>query len=472
MRRAVLVLMMSATVLSVVSDARGWSGKRESNGIIDYGLFIASHLPLTRSTLPGHAVLVDKTKQKLFLYAREDAWREVLRFDCSTGENRGPKLKSGDGKTPEGVYFFTHAYDNRELSETYGTRAFPIDYPNLLDKFAGHTGNAIWLHGTNKPLKPRDSNGCIVLANVDIDRLAPYLKLNRTPIVIVGQLQASPHTRDSNAPDRVQSLLRTWTDALAGGSYHQYLAAYSDSFLPHVPWWSQWDRLRRDIESHGWKLTLRPDNPLIFRHGDIYTVLFDLQVRMAATERLVARHKFYIREENKELRIIGDEYQFIPGRGTEGAGKRRAPSQIPLLARTSCLKAALEVEGEARRARQAALKEEKRIIAAVDLWLAAWSSKDLKAYGSSYARDFRHKQMDLRAWLKYKDRLNRQYAYIRVNRSKLSIGPQAEITTVTFVQTYESDRFRAVGLKTLLLKKESGVWKIYREEWKKSQSHV
>jgi len=110
-----------------------------------------------------HAIIVDKATQTLFLYTHNDQILLEKQYVCSTGEKKGAKQKSGDSKTPEGVYFFVKDYPDRDLSETYGTRAFPMDYPNVLDRINGHTGNSIWLHGTNKPITPRDSNGCMMI---------------------------------------------------------------------------------------------------------------------------------------------------------------------------------------------------------------------------------------------------------------------------------------------------------------------
>ncbi len=81
-----------------------------------------------------YIIIVDKSTQKIFLYCRDNFYRPVKVFNCSTGENRGPKSTRNDKKTPEGIYFFTRAYLERELPPIYGDRAFAIDYPNPLDK--------------------------------------------------------------------------------------------------------------------------------------------------------------------------------------------------------------------------------------------------------------------------------------------------------------------------------------------------
>ena len=81
-----------------------------------------------------YIVQVDKSAQKIFLYRRNNPFVPYKIYRCSTGENDGPKTRKNDRKTPEGIYFFTKSYAEDELSSTYGVRAFPIDYPNVIDK--------------------------------------------------------------------------------------------------------------------------------------------------------------------------------------------------------------------------------------------------------------------------------------------------------------------------------------------------
>ena len=103
----------------------------------------------------------------------------------------------------------------------------------------------------------------------------------------------------------------------------------------------------------------------------------------------------------------------------------------------------------------------------VDKWLKAWSIKDIKQYGSYYSSDFRSQGMNLKAWLNYKDSLNRKYDFIRVSRDNLIIKKSGNKTTVSFVQTYASNAFKAKGIKKLILIQEKGGWKIFRETWQK-----
>ena len=427
---------------------------------------IAPHLlKMNHEKRTQYAVVVEKSTQQLFLYAYDGTFREVFRFNSSTGENHGPKTLNGDQKTPEGVYFFIDEYEDRYLSEIYGTRAFPLDYPNLRDKIAEKTGSAIWLHGTDKPLKPYNSNGCIALANKDIDQLAAYIRLNETPIIIVETLKSSSLEASATVLDQIQTSLELWKHALSKGSYHDFLALYSDGYLPNISWWPQWYKLRKEQQANNQNLVIRQESLMVFRHEDVYTLLFDLYIRLSSDERFVARKKLFYQIENNAPRIIGEEYQFIPKPKSPISAEAIPEVEEPLLAQTLRIEAAEKKQVEMTENKQ---QFHRNIAAIIDGWLSAWSSKDITTYGTYYTQDFRSQEgMNRRSWLRYKKSLNRKYNYIRVTQNKLAIKHQSMIIKASFIQTYKSDKFYAVGIKRLVLKQEDGRWKIYRETWKK-----
>ena len=84
-------------------------------------------------------------------------------------------MREGDQQTPVGVYHVTASLPRQKLTDFYGSGAFPISYPNDWDRRMGRNGHGIWLHGTpsdtfSRP--PKASDGCVVLANQDLDALA------------------------------------------------------------------------------------------------------------------------------------------------------------------------------------------------------------------------------------------------------------------------------------------------------------
>jgi len=106
-------------------------------------------------------------------------------FYVTIGKNGTGKYTEGDLKTPVGVYFVTGFINPKELPDLYGDGAYPIDYPNVWDQRHGRTGFGIWLHGTpsgtySRP--PRDSNGCVIVSNHDLNVLSPFIKKGIHPL--------------------------------------------------------------------------------------------------------------------------------------------------------------------------------------------------------------------------------------------------------------------------------------------------
>ncbi|QTA91812.1 L,D-transpeptidase catalytic domain-containing protein [Desulfonema magnum] len=400
-------------------------------------------IPLDSGNGAEYAIVVEKETQQLFLYANDGTVKEVLRMNCSTGKVTGAKAVAGDLKTPEGIYFFIKEHKDKDLGPIYGTRAFPTDYPNLLDHIAGRTGSEIWLHGTNKPLKVRDSSGCVTLENSDIDTIAKYITLNRTPIIIVKKLSYGPFDVKLEAKTSVLNIFSEWKDALENGTYHDYLKFYDPEYLPDISWWSEWNKIRKTIHTAPEPFSVELENILIIKYNGTYVVLADQVINFSGREIQAGIRKFYLTEDH--FRIIGEEYQGM-------SQARRDKQDNPFM--MAC--------------RNLGTKEDKHEIAnMLDDWLKAWSSKDIQEYGNHYASDFQSQGMNLKAWLRHKGRLNKKYKYIRVSKEKLVVKKSKQRRVVSFVQKYESNAFKAVGIKQLILKREDGQWKIYRETWKK-----
>jgi murein L,D-transpeptidase YafK len=233
----VLVLLIGATTAAASVLEKG------SGSFPDALISVDSEKPVE------YALIVEKSTQNLYVYSFGRTNRVILRVPFSTGEVDGPKTRAGDKKTPEGIYFFTR---NTRNGIWLGIRqpGIPMDYPNFVDQVSERDGNSIWMHGTDKPLRPRDSNGCIALENRDIDKLAGYITLNRTPIIVVEKLMQVPLQRSQELKKGVEELLMQWEAALAKGTYHQYLMFYDEVYLPDISWWSSWQKIKipRDLQ--------------------------------------------------------------------------------------------------------------------------------------------------------------------------------------------------------------------------------
>jgi murein L,D-transpeptidase YafK len=389
-----------------------------------------------------YAILVEKDTQLLMLYEYKDALSLIHEFNCSTGEVAGRKQKSGDRKTPEGIYFFTKAFEEKDLGPIYGTGAFVMDYPNFLDLKFNRGGHNIWLHGSDKPIKPMDSNGCVVLNNDDLEVLSQYIRLNRTPIIISQELVMVPAEMQLASKNSLVEFLDSWKTAFLEGDWAKFNTFYSE--LPGGLYTLQkvWDWVRTTWQDEGIPFDIRLQDLALLQGNPCVVALFDQVIHVNHQAKVVGTKKIFLEEDGETWKIVGEMYQpSDPG----------DQSNEPLVAALSHL-------GRLP-------TDHKAITDLIAEWVDAWSSKDIRRYAACYAPDFQAKGMDLEEWISYKKGLNRLYDSIQVEIEDLKIEPGPEQSIATFLQRYDSSGYKAVGVKRLRLKRIGEAWKIYRETW-------
>jgi len=181
-----------------------------------------------------HAIAVDTSRSRLYLFENTaQGLRLVADYYASVGKLGIEKEVEGDQRTPLGVYFITSRLDPAKLKDFYGVGALPINYPNPLDQSRGKTGSGIWLHGTPPDQfsrAPLATDGCLVLANPDLERILRTVEPRSTPVVIARQLQwVPPH---SVAADRksFDAVLNAWRTAKTDGDMKRLLSFYAPDF--------------------------------------------------------------------------------------------------------------------------------------------------------------------------------------------------------------------------------------------------
>jgi hypothetical protein len=102
---------------------------------------------------------------------------------------------------------------------------------------------------------------------------------------------------------------------------------------------------------------------------------------------------------------------------------------------------------------------------AVTAWAAAWSGQDVAGYLSSYASAFRLPNgMDRVAWEENRRVRIVGPEFINVVVENLRVEPgDAGTANAVFIQSYQSNSFRAKVRKTLVLGQFEGQWKILQE---------
>jgi murein L,D-transpeptidase YafK len=410
----------------------------------DGGLVPACLIGLNWEKRPAHAIVVEKASQTLRVYEWDNGFALIQTFPCSTGEAPGKKEKAGDGKTPEGVYFFTKAFEKRYLSATYGNGAFVMDYPNLLDRMEKREGYNIWLHGTNKKLKPRDSNGCVAVENGNIDILAQYIRLNRTPIIVKKKLQMVTPERLAADRQKLTAVLEGWKKAFISGNQGAYSSYYMKPMQGQKQLWTSWNPVRQSWQKADMPFQMTMKDVTVARGNPCVVALFDQYLELGPHTMKVGTKKIFLESHGDTWKIVGEEFQ--PGTFDEKQGQPMTTAVLQL---------------------DRLRKDYKTVAELVAEWADAWSAKDIDRYRACYADDFYNRRKDLKAWIRYKESLNKRYAWIKVSVEDLEISQNADRSTATFLQKYRSSGNESIGIKRLRLKRVGGLWKIYRETWQK-----
>jgi len=165
-------------------------------------------------TGPIHLILVEKAIQKLHLYLYDGRYHLIKTYGCATGERQGKKEVENDEKTPEGIYFNTKSYRDRQVT-VFGDRAFELNYPNAFDDIAGHGGHGIFIHGSNRKVTPYSTNGCVALDNPDLEDLDKRIEFDKTPVIIGKRL---PYTFSESKRD-VSKLAALFRQAMIPKKY-------------------------------------------------------------------------------------------------------------------------------------------------------------------------------------------------------------------------------------------------------------
>ncbi len=229
----------------------------------------------------------------------------------SIGQAGAGKQRSGDRRTPIGVYFVTEQLDTARLHEKYGVSAFPLDYPNAWDKRADRSGDGIWVHGVDPDggKRPkRDTDGCIALPNEELLALIPEFEANVTPVVITRSLSWVAASENDALRQELEDAVAGWADSQVTGDLHAYLKSYDDDFrrwgLSKTEWSTLTARSARQAPD-----TLTVSDLLLVRYpddGELYLSRFRLQeVRGSATIEMMKR-LYWRRAESGALRIVAE----------------------------------------------------------------------------------------------------------------------------------------------------------------------
>ena len=191
-----------------------------------------------------HAIAIDASRSRLYLFENNTTGLKLLGdYYISVGKSGIEKTVEGDFRTPLGVYFVTSNLDPKSLKNFYGSGALPINYPNQLDIKRGKTGSGIWLHGTPPDQfsrAPLATDGCVVLANPDLERIIRTVQVRTTPVVIAQSLKwVAPQTIQADNRS-FEETLKAWQGAKSSGDLTRLMTWYTPDFNSNGKTLAQW----------------------------------------------------------------------------------------------------------------------------------------------------------------------------------------------------------------------------------------
>jgi len=177
------------------SDTLGVDGDLEEKMLLPSTL-------LSLETDRNYAFVIEKESQTAYLYKRttDKLWGIADEYSVSTGINPGDKQKSGDHRTPLGVFEVVEMCQSSDwVSPFDGTYAYGDYFLRLNCGSWNSVGNhnpdgksPIGLHGTNKPdtLKIPDSMGCVRFSNDMLRSIVEsgHVKIG-TPVIITEKIE-------------------------------------------------------------------------------------------------------------------------------------------------------------------------------------------------------------------------------------------------------------------------------------------
>ena len=248
-----------------------------------------------------YALVIDTSRATLFVYENVDGEpRYVTDFYITIGKLGTEKISAGDKRTPIGVYFIKAELPKKGLADMYGSGAYPLSYPNEWDRKNKRTGSGIWLHGTpsdtySRP--PRASDGCVVLANDDLNKLVPYLQVGVTPVIITNRMDWSDE-HDQSDRDALLQEVEQWRRDWSSLDTAAFLTHYSRDFSSENADYAAWAKQKQLVNSGKSWIKVNLSNISVFTYPeqpDMVVVNFEQDYSSSNLSNRMKKRQYWIK---------------------------------------------------------------------------------------------------------------------------------------------------------------------------------
>ena len=250
-----------------------------------------------------HVLVVDSRRSRLYVYANAEGRPKLIAdYYVTLGKNGIDKARQGDQKTPVGVYHVTANLPRSKLTDFYGAGAFPINYPNEWDKRQARTGYGIWLHGVPADMyarPPRASDGCIVLANPDLESVARHVQVGLTPVIIADQVEWIDAAALEAERTALAAAVERWRADWQSRNTETYLAHYSERFSAGKQDLAAWTQHKRTVNAAKSWIRVELSQLAMFRHPretDFVVVTFHQDYRSSGLSNVMKKRQYWVKE--------------------------------------------------------------------------------------------------------------------------------------------------------------------------------
>jgi len=426
-----IATLLAALTLSPCLGLAAGHGASSSVGTPGWVTQVSSH-----TALPELMIGIDKDSQTFYMFTRKSPLEVLRKLPCTTGSALGDKMREGDMRTPEGVYFVEEKVPGKLDYGLYGDHAFSLNYPNPVDRLKGKTGHGIWIHGRGKQFVSNDTKGCVALTAPDIAALNGHIPPG-TPVVIAKKVT---WTRDAGPVEPTAHLLaervRHWAS-----DWRNKSDRFFDYFQPEKfaqtegTSFASFKSHKQSIFSRQPWIDVMVDNVRVIQGPDYWVTTFEQYYRTQDLLSSVGKRFYWQKDKDGAWRIVGGEYtEAAPGLEARYLASKRA--------------------------------EMDRLLKG---WLEAWLAVDVDKYISYYADNaVNGKLTSAKAMRDYKTQLWASKTPTRIAADKVEVAMHQKGFKVSFVQTYEdSAGYSEKGQKTLIVAPKGDSFVILSETWSK-----
>ena len=280
-----------------------------------------------------------------------------------------------------------------------------------------------------------------MLRDNDLKRLANFIFLNKTPVIISESLNWVPQDDVPSSKHELENILTSWHKAFIEKDIEKIDSLYRQGTEIKGKRREELHDKIKNLNLINRHFVLEPRDISILQDGNNAVIIFDQIFSVTGNNTFQGFYNKLILEKiNQKWYVVDDA---TPSSTTD--------DKIIL------------AKNKPKELKETGNTDQKEIQKAVKKWLISWQSGDMATYRNCYAHNFQSKDMNLDEWIEHKTQVRHNSKNIKISIDKLKISVSGENATAAFIQYYASSSLKSKGQKTLNLKKTGREWKIYRE---------